>query len=160
MATYKVKYQQSVEEGGTPVIQTYKLSTTDTIWAQQQLNTIWNSSGCYGGAMAQNGSLMGCSSTANWTGWKSNEVYSDMRDVSINFGVPASQQNLRFMVKYNNGAGSVERQSFNWTGFQDGTVQAIQDSSSSTFFSELFFRPTTLSFEDKIPSSSSEEWLL
>lgn len=127
MATYKVKYQQSVEEGGAPVIQTYKLSTTDTIWAQQQLNTIWNSSGCYGGAMAQNGSLMGCSSTANWTGWKSNEVYSDMRDVSINFGVPASQQNLRFMVKYNNGAGSVERQSFNWTGFQDETVQAIQE---------------------------------
>ena len=127
MATYKAKWKQSVQEPGqSSSEQSFKINTTDVIWNQQTLNAIWDNSGCYAGARAVNGSLMGSSSVANWTGWKSNEVYSDMRDVSINFGVPSTQQNLRFLVKYMNGSGQLIHQAYNWTGLKNETVAAIE----------------------------------
>ena len=127
MATYKVKWTQNVQEPGqSPAVVSFKTDTTDVIWNQQIINQLWDSSGCYAGAKAQNGSLMGCSSVANWTGWNVDETQSDMRDVSINFGVPSAQQNLRFLVDYMNGTGPVNRQTFNWFGLRSGTAQAIK----------------------------------
>lgn len=127
MATYKVKWTQNVQEPGqSPAVVSFKTDTTDVIWNQQTINQLWDSSGCYGGAKALNGSLMGCSSVANWTGWNVDETQSDMRDVSINFSVPSSQQNLRFLVDYMNGTGAITRQVFNWAGLRNGTAQAIK----------------------------------
>ena len=123
---YKIRYRQTVTEGGTSIQEEKTLDTFENIWEISPLNEPWVTSGCYAGAAPTNGSEIGSYSIANWSGWNKDTVYSDMRDVNIRSYAGSSQQNLRFIAKYNSGSFYVNKQSFNWTNLRDNTVEAIE----------------------------------
>lgn len=125
--TYTFRYRQSVTEGGSTVQQGGLIPVSESVWNLSPLNEPWVNAGCYAGAIPANGSEIGSYSIAMWSGWNKDSVYSDMRDLNIRSYVGSSQQNLRFMAKYNNGSFSVNKQSFNWTNLREPTVTAIRD---------------------------------
>lgn len=124
---FKIRYRQSVTDGGTTVQEENVIDTFDSIWDISPLNEPWINAGCYAGAMPSNGSEMGAYSVASWSGWNKDSVYSDMRDLSIRPNSGSGQQNLRFMAKYNNSSNVVQKQSFNWTNLRTPTVTAVTD---------------------------------
>ena len=125
---FKFRYTQSVSDGqSTPVTENYTIDTTDSVWDISPLNSPWANSGCYAGATPANGSEIGSYSIANWSGWNKDTVYSDMRDLNIRSYSGSSQQNLRFIAKYNSGSFTVNRQSFNWTNLREPTVEAVTE---------------------------------
>lgn len=125
---FKFRYRQTVSDGqSTPVSQDYSIDTFDSVWDISPLNSPWANSGCYAGATPANGSEIGSYSVATWSGWNKDTVYSDMRDMSIRPYKGSSQQNLRFMAKYNNSSNFVSKQSFNWTNLRDATVRVVSD---------------------------------
>lgn len=124
---FKIHYKQTVSNGqSTPVSQDYTIDTFDSVWDVSPLNSPWANSGCYAGAIPSNGSEIGSYSIANWSGWNKDTVFSDMRDLNIRSYAGSSQQNLRFMAKYNSGGFAVNKQSFNWTNLRSNTVEAIE----------------------------------
>ena len=124
---YKIRYRQSVTDGGSTIQDEKTIDTFDCVWNISPLNTPWVASGCYAGATPTNGSDIGTYSVATWSGWNKDSVYSDMRDMSIKPYAGSSQQNLRFMAKYNNGSYDVNRQYFNWTNLRDNTVSVVSE---------------------------------
>lgn len=129
---FKIHYRQNVSDGqSTPVSQDYTIDTFDSVWEISPLNSAWVNSGCYAGATPANGSEIGSYSVASWSGWNENTVNSDMRDMTIRPYQGSSQQNLRFMAKYNSAGFFVNKQSFNWTNLRDDTVRVISDGISS-----------------------------
>lgn len=124
---YKIRYRQSVTEGGTTIQDEKTIDTFDCVWNISPLNTPWVTSGCYAGATPTNGSEIGSYSVATWSGWNKDTVYSDMRNMSIKPYKGSSQQNLRFMAKYNSTSFTVNKQSFNWTNLRDNTVRVISN---------------------------------
>lgn len=125
---FKFRYNQTVSDGqSTPVTQNYTIDTTDSVWAISPLNSPWANSGCYAGAIPTNDSDIGTYSIASWTGWNKDSVYSDMRDMTIKPVKGSSQQNLRFMAKYNNSNYNVNRQYYNWTNLRDSTARAVKN---------------------------------
>lgn len=125
--TYTFRYRQSVTEGGSTVQQEEIIPVSDAVWELSPLNEPWVNAGCYAGAIPANGSDIGTYSVATWSGWNKDSVYSDMRDMSIRHYEGSSQQNLRFMAKYNSGSFIVPRQYFNWTNLREPTVTAVRD---------------------------------
>lgn len=128
---YKIRYQQSVTEGGTTIQDEKTLDTFDSIWVISPFNSPWVNSGCYAGATPTNNSDIGSYSVATWVGWNKDTVYSDMRDMSISSYAGSSQQNLRFIVKYGSGSYVVPRQYFNWTNLRDTTVNVVTEAIES-----------------------------
>ena len=128
---YKIKYRQSVTEGGTTIQEENTIDTFDSVWEISPLNAPWSNDGCYAGATPTNGSEIGSYSVATWSGWNKDSVYSDMRDMSIRPYKGSSQQNLRFMAKYNATSFTVNKQSFNWTNLRENTVRVISDAIES-----------------------------
>ena len=124
---YKFRYRQTVTEGGSSVHEGHFLEVSDDVWSISPLNAPWVNAGCYAGAIPANGSDIGTYSVVTWSGWNKDSVYSDMRDMSIKSYEGSSQQNLRFMAKYNSGSFTVPRQYFNWTNLREPTVTAIRD---------------------------------
>ena len=122
-----MRYRQSVTEGGSTVQQEEIIPVSDVVWKISPLNEPWVNAGCYAGAIPANGSDIGTYSVATWSGWNKDSVYSDMRDMYIKSYEGSSQQNLRFMAKYNSGSFVVARQYFNWTNLREPTVTAIRD---------------------------------
>lgn len=124
---FKFRYRQTVSDGqSTPISQDYTIDTFDSVWSISPLNSPWANAGCYAGAIPANESEIGSYSIANWPGWNKDTVYSDMRDLNIRSYTGSSQQNLRFIAKYNNGSFTVDKQSFNWTNLRENTVEAIE----------------------------------
>ena len=121
-----MRYRQSVTEGGSTVQREEIVPVSDVVWEISPLNEPWSNAGCYAGAIPANGSEIGSYSIANWSGWNKDSVYSDMRDLNIRSYAGSSQQNLRFMAKYNSGGFAVNKQSFNWTNLRSSTVEAIE----------------------------------
>lgn len=142
MDYFKIKWQQNQgNQGEATTVQTFKIGTDNTIKELNPLNSNWNSAGCYAGALAQNGSLMGSSSTLVFTAWNSNQYYSDLRNFQIQPSIPSGQQNLRFMAKFSTTSiVAVERQAFNWTGLTDSLVSKINEgyTNSSTSIGQLY----------------------
>lgn len=128
---YKIRYSQSVTEGGTTIQDEKTIDTFDCVWNISPLNTPWVASGCYAGATPTNGSDIGTYSVATWSGWNKDSVYSDMRDMSIKPYAGSSQQNLRFIARYNSGSYIVPRQYFSWTNLRDNTVRVVSDAIES-----------------------------
>ena len=124
---YKIRYRQSVTEGGTTIQEENTIDTFDSVWEISPLNAPWTNDGCYAGATPTNGSEIGSYSVANWSGWNKDTVYSDMRNMSIKPYKGSSQQNLRFMAKYNSTSFTVNKQSFNWTNLRENTVRVISN---------------------------------
>lgn len=122
-----MRYRQSVTEGGSTVQQEEVISVSDVVWEISTLNEPWVNAGCYAGAIPANDSDIGTYSVASWTGWNKDSVYSDMRDMTIKSVKGSSQQNLRFMAKYNNSSYNVNRQYYNWTNLRDSTARAVKD---------------------------------
>lgn len=122
-----MRYRQSVTDGGSTVQEEYIVPVSDVVWEISPLNAPWVNAGCYAGAIPANESDIGTYSVATWSGWNKDSVYSDMRDMSIRHVKGSSQQNLRFMAKYNSGSFNVSRQYFNWTNLREPTVTAIRD---------------------------------
>ena len=122
-----MRYRQSVTEGGSTVQQEEVISVSDVVWEISTLNEPWVNAGCYAGAIPANDSDIGTYSIATWTGWNKDSVYSDMRDMTIKSVKGSSQQNLRFMAKYNNSSYNVNRQYYNWTNLRDSTARAVKD---------------------------------
>lgn len=139
---YKIKWQQNQgNQGETPQLQTFKIGTDNTVKELNPLNSNWSSAGCYAGALAQNGSLMGSSSTLVFPAWNSNQYYSDLRNFQIQPSIPSGQQNLRFMAKFSTTSiVAIERQAFNWTGLTDSLVNKINEAftNSSTSIGQLY----------------------
>ena len=128
---FEVKWRQSSgEQGTTPQTQTYSIPTDNSIYELNPVNSNWGSKGCYAGALAQNGSLMGAGSTMKWDGWKEDRTQSDMRDFTISSYQNSSQQNLRFMVKFG-GNGFSTRQNFKWTNIPEAVAGQIQSGYSN-----------------------------
>ena len=124
---FKFRYRQTVSDGQTtPVSQDYSLDTFDSVWEISPLNSAWTNSGCYAGATPANGSEMGSYSVAMWSGFNKDRVLSDMRDMTIRPYPGSSQQNLRFVAKYNSGGFDVPKQAFNWTNLRTETVNVIE----------------------------------
>lgn len=124
---FKFRYRQTVSDGqSTPVSQDYSLDTFDSVWEISPLNNAWANSGCYAGATPANGSEIGSYSVAMWSGFNKDRVLSDMRDMTIRPYPGSSQQNLRFIAKYNSGGFSVPKQAFNWTNLRAETVNVIE----------------------------------
>lgn len=129
---YKFHYKQTVSDGqSTPVSQDYALDTFESVWDISPLNSPWANSGCYAGAIPANDSDIGTYSVASWIKWNKDSVYSDMRDMTIRPVKGSSQQNLRFMAKYNNSSFTVDRQYYNWTNLREATVTAVKDAMNS-----------------------------
>ena len=128
---FKIRYRQSVTDGGTTVQDEKIIDTFDSVWDVSPLNSAWTNAGCYAGAIPANGSDIGTYSVASWSGWNKDSVYSDMRDITIRPYEGSSQQNLRFMAKYNSGSHAVARQYFNWTNLREPTVRAVSDAIES-----------------------------
>lgn len=126
-----MRYRQSVTEGGSTVQEEYIVPVSDVVWEISPLNEPWVNAGCYAGAIPANDSDIGTYSVATWSGWNKDSVYSDMRDMSIRPVKGSSQQNLRFMAKYNSGSFGVNRQYFNWTNLRDNTVRVVSDAIES-----------------------------
>ena len=122
-----MRYRQSVTEGGSTVQREEIVPVSDVVWEISPLNEPWSNAGCYAGAIPANGSDIGTYSVVSWTGWNKDSVYSDMRDMTIKSYNGSSQQNLRFMAKYNNSSYVVERQYFNWTNLRDATVETVNE---------------------------------
>lgn len=128
---FEIKWRQSSgEQGTTPQSQTYSIPTDDSIFKLNTINEAWGSKGCYAGALAQNGSLMGAGSTVEWDGWKEDRTQSDMRDFTIASYQISSQQNLRFMVKFG-GNGFATRQNYKWTNIPEAVADQIQSGYSN-----------------------------
>ena len=124
---FKIRYRQSVTDGGTTVQDEKIIDTFDSVWDVSPLNSAWTNAGCYAGAIPANDSDIGTYSVASWTKWNKDSVYSDMRDMTIKSVKGSSQQNLRFMAKYNNSSYNVNRQYYNWTNLRDSTARAVKD---------------------------------
>lgn len=128
---FEVKWRQSSgAQGTTPQSQTYSIPTDNSIYELNTVNSNWGFKGCYAGALAQNGSLMGAGSTMKWDGWKEDRTQSDMRDFTISSYQNSAQQNLRFMVKFG-GNGFSTRQNYKWTNIPAGVVGQIQSGYSN-----------------------------
>lgn len=128
---FKIRYRQSVIEGSSSTQEEKTIDTSDSVWDISPLNSPWANNGCYAGATPTNGSDIGTYSVATWSGWNKDSVYSDMRDMSIKPYTGSSQQNLRFMAKYNSGSYIVPRQYFNWTNLREPTVRVVDDAIES-----------------------------
>lgn len=126
MGDYTIRFKQTVTEGGSTVTEELFEPVSDVVWRISPLNEPWVNAGCYAGAIPANGSEIGSYSIAMWSGWNKDSVYSDMRDLNIRSYAGSSQQNLRFMAKYNSGGFAVNKQSFNWTNLRSNTVEAIE----------------------------------
>lgn len=124
---FKIRYRQSVTDGGTTVQDEKIIDTFDSVWDVSPLNSAWTNAGCYAGAIPANDSDIGTYSVATWTDWNKDSVYSDMRDMTIKSVKGSSQQNLRFMAKYNSSSFDVNRQYYNWTNLRDSTARAVKD---------------------------------
>lgn len=124
---FKFRYNQTVKEGQSSVIESHAIDTFDAIWDISPLNSPWANSGCYAGAVPANGSEIGSYSVATWSGWNKDSVYSDMRNLSIRSYSGSAQQNLRFMAKFNSTSYVVDKQSFNWTNLREPTVRVVSD---------------------------------
>lgn len=124
---YKIRYRQSVTEGGSSIQDEKTIDTFDCVWNISPLNTPWAVSGCYAGATPTNGSEIGSYSVALWSGWNKDTEFSDIRDLAIHSTSGSSQQNLRFMAKFNSGGFFVNKQSFNWTNLREATVSAVSN---------------------------------
>lgn len=127
----KIRYRQTVTEGGSSVQQEEVISVSDVVWEISPLNEPWVNAGCYAGAIPANDSDIGTYSVASWIKWNKDSVYSDMRDMTIRPVKGSSQQNLRFMAKYNNSSFTVDRQYYNWTNLREATVTAVKDAMNS-----------------------------
>lgn len=129
---YQIKWQQSVKEQGqqTYATKTYELFTDNNIFTLNPINSNWQNNGCYAGALAQNGSIIGNTSVLDFSGWKEDRVYSDMRDFSIQPSAYSGQQNLRLMIQYGSSGFSVLSKGYKWTGLRDETVDKINESYS------------------------------
>lgn len=128
---FEIKWRQSSgSQGTTPQTQTYSIPTDNSIFELNPVNSNWDSKGCYAGALAQNGSLMGAGSTMKWDGWKEDRTQSDMRDFTISSYQNSSQQNLRLMVKFG-GNGFTTRQNFKWTNIPEAVAGQIQSGYSN-----------------------------
>lgn len=128
---YQVKYVQRKKENDAWVQITNELYTDNNVYVLNPLNNAWNSNGCYCGAIARNNSIIGTCSKVEWTGWKNDRVNSDMRDCQISYSPYTNQQNLRFMIKFVNGAYTNSRLNFKWTGLREETVSSIENSIES-----------------------------
>lgn len=128
---FEIKWRQSSgAQGTTPQSQTYSIPTDDSIFELNPINQNWGSKGCYAGALAQNGSLMGAGSTMEWDGWNEDRTQSDMRDFTISSYQNSAQQNLRLMVKFGS-SGFRTRQNFKWTNVPDAVAGQIQSNYSN-----------------------------
>lgn len=128
---FEIKWRQSSgPQGTTPQSQTYSIPTDNSIYELNPVNSNWGSKGCYAGALAQNGSLMGGGSTMKWDGWNANLTQSDMRDFTISSYQNSAQQNLRFMVKFG-GNGFTTRQNYKWTNIPEAVAGQIQSGYSN-----------------------------
>jgi len=125
---YKIRYKQSVTDGGSTSDVVSTIDTFDSVWDISPLNSAWANAGCYAGAIPSNDSDIGTYSVASWTGWNKDSAYSDMRDMTIKSVKGSSQQNLRFIAKYNSSSFNVNRQYYNWTNLRDSTVKSVNDS--------------------------------
>jgi hypothetical protein len=55
---FKIRYRQSVTDGGTTVQDEKIIDTFDSVWDVSPLNSAWTNAGCYAGAIPANDSLI------------------------------------------------------------------------------------------------------
>lgn len=122
-----IRFRQAVTEGSSTVTEEMFEPVSDVVWEISTLNEQWVNAGCYAGAIPANDSDIGTYSIASWTGWNKDSVYSDMRNMTIKSVKGSSQQNLRFMAKYNSSSFTVSRQYYNWTNLRNSTAIAVKD---------------------------------
>lgn len=125
---YEVKWQQSINKGNGNQNYNFVQPTNKAIWDANTINTAWNDSGCYGGANAQNGSLMGSGSGCNFSGWNEDTGKSDMRNFTISPTYYSGTQNLRFMIDFGSGGRTINKRTFNWTGISNDQKTSIENS--------------------------------
>ena len=124
---YEVKWQQSINKGNGNQNYNFVSPTNKAIWDANEINTAWDNSGCYGGANAQNGSLMGSGSGCNFSGWNEDTGKSDMRNFTISPTYYSGTQNLRFMIDFGSGGRGINKRTFNWTGISNDQKTSIEN---------------------------------
>jgi hypothetical protein len=124
---YQVKWKQSINKGNGNQLYDFVSTTDKAVWDANAINTAWNNSGCYAGANAQNGSLMGAGCGCNFSGWNADTGKSDMRNFTISPSYYSGTQNLRFMIDFGSSGRGINKKTFNWTGLSDDQKTSIEN---------------------------------
>lgn len=127
MDVYQVKWQQQINKGSGNQTYNFISPTNKAIWDANTINTAWDDSGCYAGAKAQNGSLVGSGSGCNFSGWNADTGKSDMRNFTIGPTYFSGTQNLRFMIDFGSGGRTINKKTFNWTGISNDQKTSIEN---------------------------------
>lgn len=128
MDIYQVKWKQSINKGNGNQLYDFVSTTDKAIWDANAINTAWNDSGCYAGANAQNGSLMGAGCGCNFSGWNADTGKSDMRNFTISPSYYSGTQNLRFMIDFGSSGRGINKKTFKWTGISNDQKTSIENS--------------------------------
>lgn len=127
---YEVKTNQAINKGTGSQTYTEFHYTESAIWDGNTLNTPWNDNGCYAGANAGNGSLMGSGSITSFSGWNEDTGKSDMRNFSTEPTYYSGTQNLRFMIDFGSAGRTLNKKTFNWTGLTSELKSSIENAFS------------------------------